>query len=200
MIGDVDVREIDVTRQGREPLIYWGIWGLVIVEAIVFGSLVSTYFYLQVVAGEWPPAGTSPPSLLLPTINTGVLLASIPFIRISDQAVRAGHRGRLVFGLAVSLTLALVFLVIKGIEYSHLDFRWDSHAYGSAVYALTGFHAAHMIVLVLKTIVVITLAVRGYFRPWRDVGVLVNGLYWYFVIVIWIPLYLIVFISPRVLP
>jgi cytochrome c oxidase subunit III len=198
MIGDVDVRDIDVARHGREPPIYWGVWGLVIIEAVVFASLVSTYFYLWLLADDWPPDGTSPPSLLLPTINTGVLLASIPFVRISDQAVRAGRRGKLVFGLVASLSLAIVFLAIKAVEYSKMGFRWDSHAYGSIVYALTGFHALHVIALVLKTTIVIVLAARGYFKPWRDVGVQVNGVYWYFVIAVWIPLYLIIFISPRV--
>jgi cytochrome c oxidase subunit III len=198
--GDLDLRHIDVRRHGHEPPLYWGIWGLMIVEAVVFASLISSFLYLRLLADNWPPAGTEPPSLLLPTINTGVILATMPFVRIADRAVTAGHRGRLVLGLAGGLVLALAFIVIKSIEYGKMDFRWDDHAYGSAVYAITGFHAAHMVVLVLKTIVILVLAVRGYFKPWRDVGIQVNGIYWYFVVVVWIPIYLVVFVMPKVIP
>ena len=34
--------------------------GLVVVETVVFATLVTTYFYLKIHHIEWPPAGTKP--------------------------------------------------------------------------------------------------------------------------------------------
>jgi cytochrome c oxidase subunit III len=197
--GVLDVSALRVDRSGREAPIYWGMWGLILIEVAVFASLISSYLYLRLNAIEWPPGGVDPPEVLLPTINTGLLLISIYFVHVADRAVRAARNRALVLALTASTVLAIVFLVIKAVEYGHLGFRWDSHAYGSAVWTLTGFHALHMVTIVLKTIVIVILAVRGYFTPERNISLQVNGLYWHFVAVVWIPIYVVVYLSPRFL-
>jgi heme/copper-type cytochrome/quinol oxidase subunit 3 len=61
------------------------------------------------------------------------------------------------------------------------------------------FHAVHVLSVVLKTLFVAYLATHGYFTRERRLGVTVNGLYWHFVVVVWIPLYLVLYWSPRIL-
>jgi cytochrome c oxidase subunit III len=193
--------DLDVSGLGRPStrnhLLYWGIWWLIVIEIMVFASFASSYLYLGFLAPSWPPDGVEPPGLTLSTINTVILLATIPCVRIADSGVRGDDNKKLVAGLAIGFSLAIAFSVIKIIEYTHFDFRWDSHAYGSTVWALTGFHALHMLALILKTIVILVLAIRGYFHSKRSIGVQVNGLYWYFVVVLWLPIYLLVFVLPR---
>lgn len=139
-----------------------------------------------------------PPELLVPTINTALLLGTVPCTYVADRRIRRNDRRGLAIALAISIVLAGVFIALKLYEFGGMSFRWDSHAYGSIVWATTGFHLAHVTVIFLKTIVVEILAVRGYFTEDRNLGVQVNGLYWYFVVAIWIPIYAIVYLSPRV--
>jgi heme/copper-type cytochrome/quinol oxidase subunit 3 len=61
------------------------------------------------------------------------------------------------------------------------------------------FHAAHVLSVVLKTVIVAYLSIRGYFNQQRRLGVTVNGLYWHFVVAVWIPLYIVIYWSPRFL-
>ena len=41
------------------------------------------------------------------------------------------------------------------------------------------------------------LALRGHFTTERRLGVQINGLYWQFVVIVWIPLYLLLYWVPR---
>lgn len=196
---DVDARDFAVLQSGREAPIYWGICGMILVESVVFASLLSSYLYLPFFSPEWPPPAMKKPDLLLPSINTGILVVSSSFVHKADTGIRRGDQRWLKVGLSVGLVLALVFLGIKYVEYSGVGYRWDSHAYGSIVWTITGFHSAHVIALVLKTVVVLVLAFRGYFDERRNVAVQVNGLYWHFVAAVWLPIYAVLYYGPRVL-
>lgn len=195
----IDASRFGVFNNGPRSPLYWGMWGLMTVEAIVFASLLSSYFYLYLGAGEWPPAGAKAPDLLLPTVNTAVLLASAWFVHKADSGIRRGDERWLKLGLGIGVVLALVFLGVKVYEYGHLSYRWNSHAYGSIVWTVTGFHSAHVVGLVLKTVVVEILAFRHYFTRERNLGVQVNGLYWNFVVAVWIPIYAVLYLAPHVL-
>jgi cytochrome c oxidase subunit III len=202
-VGGNAPRGVNVRELGFPPpkhdLLYWGIWWLIIIELVVFSSFAASHLYLGARADNWPPAGVDPPKLMLATINTAILLGCLPFVKRADTAAKQDDRRKLSIAVAVSLVGALIFVVIKTIEFINLDYRWDTHAFGSAYYALTGFHFLHVIVLVLKTSAVLVLSLRGHFGADRKVGVIVNGLYWYFVVLIWLPIYTIVFLLPRVL-
>lgn len=54
-----------------------------------------------------------------------------------------------------------------------------------------------MISVVLKGLVVLAMAFRGMFSPERYLAVQVNGLYWHFVVLIWLPLYATMYLSPH---
>jgi heme/copper-type cytochrome/quinol oxidase subunit 3 len=115
----------------------------------------------------------------------------------ADKAIEKGDKKTLKWFLIFSIVLATSFLVLKYVEYSDVSYRWDSHAYGSVVWSIVAFHSAHVTSLVLKTIFVTYLAWRGYFNEKRHLGVTVNGIYWHFVVVVWLPLYLVLYWSPR---
>lgn len=179
--------------------VWWGMVMLLAIEGAVFGTLVVSYFYLGMDEPHWPPAGVDPPELLLPTVNTAILLASSVTMYMADRAAADDDQRRLRVGLLLSLALASAFLVLKVIEYSGVPYRWDDHAYGSIVWTIVGFHSTHVLTLVLKTLVVATLAWRGYFDARRVIGVQVNGLYWHFVTLVWLPLYVVLYWAPRML-
>lgn len=196
--GIADVRGLSVYQEGPDAPLWWGMAGMILIESIVFGSLISAYFFLRAQALEWPPGGTDPPKLLLPSINTLVLLTSSLILHWADKGIRKGDQRRLLRGLLLAAAMAVLFLVLKVVEYAAVPYRWDTHAYASAVWTLVGFHSMHVLSLLLKTVVVATLASRNYFTSERRLGVTINGLYWHFVVVVWIPLYVVIYWVPRI--
>ena len=187
----------DYAFSHRAP-VWWGMIGLVTVEATVFASLIASFFYLQINHAHWPPAGTKPPDLLLPTISTVLLIASTIPIYIAYKALKRGDNGPLKVWPWVSVILALTFLGLKAYEYSHVDFRWDTHSFGSFVWIIIGLHGTHVLAVILKTLVILYLAQKAYFTQERRLGVTVNGLYWYFVAIIWLPLYATIYLGSRI--
>lgn len=184
---------------GSRAVGWWGIVLLILIESIVFASLILTYYYLKVYAPEWPLGGIEKPKLLLPTIGATLLLGSIAPMYWAESGIRRGQKRRLRIGLAICLVMGAVFMVLKVVEYSGVDYTWSTNAYGSVVWTIVGFHSGHVIALLLKTAAIGVLAWQGYFDERRHVAVQGNALYWYFVAGVWVPLYATLYLSPRLL-
>jgi len=195
----IDVGHLPTLVDGPRAPLWWGMLFLVLIECIVFGAFIAAYFYLRFLAPEWPPAGIDPPALLLPTVNTLILIGSSVAIHYADKAMaeRGDQKGMLI-GVGLSAFFGLVFVVLKVVEYYDSEYFWDSHAYGSVIWTMIVFHSSHVVSVLLKAIVVLYLGFRGHFTRQRSLGVTVNGLYWHFVVVIWIPLYFTIYWAPRI--
>jgi cytochrome c oxidase subunit 3 len=187
-----------VNADHKDPL-WWGFLGMIAIETAVFATLIVSYFYLRMGQPEWPPDGIKPPELFLPTVNTLLLIASSGVMVWAEKGIRKGNQRRLAIGLAVGIALAVTFLSLKVFEYSHVDYSWSTNAYGSIVWTIIGFHSTHVTALILKTTVMDVLAWKGFFNEERRLGVAVNGLYWHFVVLIWLPLYVVLYWAPRLL-
>lgn len=195
----IPAEALPVHLSGTQAPLWWAFVLMLCIESVVFGGLISSYFYLKQASIAWPPSELDYPELLLPTLNTLVLIASSAAMYYGDRGLKQGSQTRLRIGQTTAVALGIAFLVIKYIEYSDLPYDWSTHAYGSMVWTMSGFHAAHVIGVVLKGLVVDALAWRGHFTPQRRLGVQVNGLYWHFVVAVWIPLYFTIYLSPRLL-
>lgn len=182
---------------GPQAPTWWGILLLVAIELTVFGGLIAIYYYLKLYNPEFPPPSIEKPELLLPSINTVILIASGVAVFLAGQGIARGNQLQLKAGKIVALALAITFLVLKYVEYSGYEYDWSTHAYGSIVWTMTGFHVGHVIAVVLKTAVVLAMALKGMFAPHRRLAVQLNGIYWYFVVLIWLPLYFTIYIVPR---
>lgn len=118
---------------------------------------------------------------------------------VADHGISLGRVRQLFWGIVASIVLGVSFLVLKVVEYAAVPYQWDDHAYGSIVWHIIGFHSAHVASVVLKSVVVAVLAARGFFDAERLIGVQVNGLYWHFVVGVWVPLCLVLYWAPRVM-
>jgi cytochrome c oxidase subunit III len=193
----LDVGRLPVLVSGSRAPLWWAMLFLVIIECVVFGTFITSYFYYRSLAPQWPPAGINPPDLLLPTINTLILVGSSMAIWWADNGIKKGDAARLKIGAFAAILFSAVFLILKVWEYADVKYFWDTNAYGSVIWTMIVFHSAHVASVLLKGVVVLVLAFRGYFTRHRHLGVDVNGLYWHFVVVIWIPIYLTIYIVPR---
>src|SRR5205807_8878149 len=93
-----------VVSRGRrtQPNGWWGMALFVAAEATIFGTLLATYFYLDFRSRRWPPAGIKDPSVVLPFVATGVLVATSIPMWLAARSARGGRRNPTVWliGLA----------------------------------------------------------------------------------------------------
>src|SRR3954453_9222025 len=83
----------EVERQRRTmPRGVWAIALVIATEFTLFGSLIATYFYLRFRTDTWPPDGIPNPSVVMPIVLTGVLIASAIPMTAAVRAARAGRR------------------------------------------------------------------------------------------------------------
>lgn len=193
----IDARKFSPYATSTEGPLWWGMLAMIAIETAVVVALIVSYFFLKTHNDAWPLGGYDVPKLLLPTINTFVLIASSLVMHWADVGAKMDDQRRLRVGMVVATTLGALFLTLKVVEYSQVPYKWDSNAYGSIVWLIIGFHSAHVLILLMKASIVTTMAFRGFFTPRRRLGVVINGLYWHFVVIIWLPLYFVLYWTPR---
>jgi heme/copper-type cytochrome/quinol oxidase subunit 3 len=193
----LDVSSLPELAFSHGASIWWGVLGLIAIEGTMFGLLAASYLYLSQVAPAWPPPAIQWPALTAATINLGVLIASLaPMIWTHCEAV--GERpGRVAIGLVVCTVFCIASLVLRGFEFHALHVSWNETAYGSITWSILGMHTGHLLATMLENVLLI-LVMRSRRREEKHlVDVTVQALYWYFVVGAWIPLYALVFLSPR---
>lgn len=118
--------------------------------------------------------------------------------RLPTTARRAGDAGeRARLWLVVCVLASVVFLVIRGFEFTTLNVSWYNNAYGSVVWLLLGLHTTHLITDTIDTAVLAVLLFTGPLEGKRFVDVSENALYWYFVVLSWLPIYAVIYWAAR---
>jgi cytochrome c oxidase subunit III len=194
----LDVSTLPTHAHGPRSLMWWGTMGLILIESSVFAGSIAAYFYLRLFANEWPPNGP-PPALLFGTLNIAILLASGLPNHFTKKAAEAEDLRKVRIGLVVCLVFSFAFLVVRAFEFTTLNTHWTDNAYGSIVYAVMILHTAHLLTDSVDSAVLTVLMFKGPIEGTRFVDVSENALYWWFVVASWIPIYLTVYIAPRIM-
>jgi cytochrome c oxidase subunit 3 len=197
-------RTLDVSRlpaydiSNQSPL-WWGQLMMCVIEGSLFCMLIATYFYLRLGVDVWPPPGVRSPSPMLPTLALVPLVASCAGSYWASEAAKKGSRLGMILGMILNLVLALVFLALRALEWSRLNFTWASDAHGSIVWAILFLHTYDVIADLIMTAVLTVIVMSGRYGEKQRVGVHVDSVIWYFLVGIWIPLYAVVYWGPRML-
>lgn len=192
----LDLAGLPVGAIGSASLLWWGICGLIVVESVVFATFVSSVFYLRVMQSSWPPSGVEPPDRMLANVITLLLLASVFTIRRATTIALREARKPLAM-LLLSIGLATVSWVLRAVELGDVAFAWNGHAFGSIFWVLNGLHMAHITAAILGTGAVAVLVWSHPLGPKVVLATQVDGLYWQFMVVIWLPLYAALYLVPR---
>ena len=192
----LDVSGLPSYRYGHHSLMWWGMMGLIAIEGTVFAVAVMAYFYLWSQAPAWP-LSAPPPDLRWATLNIFILLASILPNHLTKRAAERGDEPRMRFWLVVCVAIGIMLLAIRGLEFTTLNVRWDTNAYGSVVWVLLGLHTVHLATDVYDTLALAALMFTGPQEGRRHVDVAENAMYWYFVVYSWIPIYAVLYWMPR---
>jgi cytochrome c oxidase subunit 3 len=202
----LDVSGLPMNGFDTHAPLWWGNLFMLMIETTIFGILVATYFYVSQNFNLWPPAQSeSPvrymtdPSLLVGTSNLILILLSCVPMYWADRSARRGNKGAAQIGLLICIAFGLGAIALRCFEFPAMRFKWYSNAYGSAVWFLLGTHFLHLMVATTEA-VFLTLWV--FFRSFGDkqrVDITVTAVYWYWVAGIWIPLYAILYLGPRII-
>lgn len=194
----MDVSGLPSFAFGHGSLMWWGTWGMMLIEGTVFALAIATYFYLRSHSVTWPLSAL-PPDLIWGTVNTVILLVSaLPNHMAKKSAEKLDLKGVRIW-LCVGLLFGFAFIGVRVLEFGTLNVRWDSNAYGSIVWTLLGFHTAHLLTDVADTIVLVVLFFTGPLEGKRFVDVAENSMYWYFVVWVWVPIYFTIYWGARAL-
>ena len=196
-----------------------GMWLFVVSEIFFFTGLIGSGLALRVrvplcepipTVSCWPsPASPDfPLNIQLTAVNTFILIASSFTMVESLHAAQKGNLAQMKVFLAATLALGSAFVGIQLFEYNKLFF--DEHltpwpnsikpwlgTFGTAFYAQTGFHGAHVTGGLLGLGYLNVKAWRGKYGKHNHEAIELVGLYWHFVDIVWICLFPIMYLIGR---
>jgi heme/copper-type cytochrome/quinol oxidase subunit 3 len=195
--GDIfDVSKLPTYAYGHRSVVWWGTAGMIAIESTVFALAAFAYFYIRSRADAWPPS-VAPPQLTWGTLNLVIMLVSLVANQWMKSAAEKEDRPRARLAMTVCLVFSAAFLIVRIFEFSALNCRWDTNAYASAVWMLLGLHTVHLVTDFYDSAVLTVLTYTGPWEGKRFVDLSESAVYWYFVVIAWVPIYAIIYLAPR---
>ncbi len=198
----------DAARQADAAMM--GIFVFIGTEIMLFGGVFLTIAWLRLEHPQDVVSASKQMHWWLAGVNTAVLLTSSAAVALAVEKAKVGSRRVTALCLGFAVLLGIAFLCLKGLEYSwefkegllpvtgsgsHLEGPTDRMFMGIYLIA-TSLHAVHLTVgILLLSGLLIGLATRRLELPQRALVVMVIGIYWHFVDVVWIFLYPLLYLA-----
>jgi len=195
----------------RDETAELGMWVFIATEVLLFGGLMLGYIvYRHAYPTAFAAAGRHT-DIVIGTANTAILLTSSFLVACAVDAFAAETRKICITLLSGAILLGLIFIVLKGIEYSdeyreHLvpgiNFSFEpANADGAQLFFVfyfvaTSVHAVHMLVGIGLLAVLARLTYRSPDSRHRA-ALHSAALYWHFVDVVWIFLFALIYLPGR---
>jgi len=172
----------------------FGLLTFLISESLMFGGFFATYLVLRGDAGQWPPEGTEV-ELLVPAINTIILVSSSFVIHMGDTAIKKNDIKGLRLWYIATAVMGAIFLAGQVYEYLNLGYGLTTNIFSNCFYLLTGFHGLHVFIGLVLILGVLWRSRRaGHYNEIKHTGVEMAEIYWHFVDIIWIVLFTLIYI------
>jgi cytochrome c oxidase subunit 3 len=173
----------------------FGLLMFLVAEGCLFLGLFMAYLAYSLTAPVWPPEGTPELELLLPSINTVILLSSSLVIHKAGLAIKADDVKGLRLWFTLTALMGAIFLAGQLYEYSHLEFGLTTNLFASTFYVLTGFHGLHVAAGLLFILAVLWRSLKpGHYSAQHHFGVEAAEIYWHFVDGVWIVLFILLYL------
>lgn len=163
-------------------------------ETAFFGTLIAAYLYLRIRQPGTPFVPGAPGQLIVPAVNTVLLLISALTASFASGAIRRGSRSRLTGWLWVTLALGLVFIAGQAFEYIRSGMTPADQAFGGVFLTLMGFHALHLVAGAVVLGLVLVRIRWGDFSARRHAAVDTGIWFWYYVVGVWVVLFSVLYL------
>ena len=184
-------------------------WVFLVTEVMLFGVLFMTFTVYRISHPEAFNAGSRDMNVVLGCINTAVLICSSLTMALAVHSATEGRNAALGWFLIATILIGALFLGIKFTEYyQHFQDHkvpgiWFEASDADAgplqmffvfYFVMTGLHATHMIVGISILSVLLLRSALGTFNNRYHTPIVLTGLYWHFVDIVWVFLYAIFYI------
>lgn len=172
----------------------FGIFVFLFAEGMIFFGMFAAYLIYRAMSPVWPPEGVER-ELLVPTINTIILVSSSFVMNRGNVAIKKNDAAGLRTWLTATAIMGAIFLGGQVYEYSNLAYGLTANLYASSFYVMTGFHGLHVTFGVLLILAVLWRSRKpGHYSDHEHFGVEAAELYWHFVDIIWIILFVLLYL------
>jgi cytochrome c oxidase subunit 3 len=185
----------DTTHHAAHPdLRVWGLLTFLISESLMFGGFFATYLIFFSMYQNWPPEGTEV-ELLVPAINTIILVSSSFVIHLGDTAIKKNDLGGMRKWYLITALMGAIFLAGQVYEYLNLGYGLTENIFSNCFYLMTGFHGLHVLIGICLILGVLWRSRRPeHYSSSKHTGIEMAEIYWHFVDIIWIVLFTLLYI------
>ncbi|MBE9029882.1 heme-copper oxidase subunit III [filamentous cyanobacterium LEGE 11480] len=189
-----DTLPVEATAEEHPDFRTFGLFTFLLSESLMFGALFAVYLSYRGGAAEWPPAETEV-ELLLPALNTVLLVSSSFVINLGNKAVKNNDIPGLRKWFGITALMGTIFLGGQVYEYMNLGYGLSTNVFSNCFYMMTGFHGLHVLLGVCLILGVVWRSQRdGHYSSHKHTGVEMAEIYWHFVDIIWIILFALIYI------
>jgi len=176
-----------------------GVALFIVSEALFFLAIFWAFFHSALsptveLGAQWPPMGIEAINPFeLPLLNTVILLSSGVTVTYAHHSLIQGNRNGALYGLLFTISLAVIFTGLQGIEYTVSSFTFSDGAFGSCFYFGTGFHGLHVMIGTAFLTVGLWRVLAYHLTSMHHLGLESGILYWHFVDVVWLFLFISIY-------
>jgi cytochrome c oxidase subunit III len=192
----LDLSTLPATGFRSHGLWFWAGMAFMLMEGAGFALAGAAYLYLMNSADQWPLDGRAP-TLFWGSLQALLLVASLVPNELVSRAARKRDLAGVQRWALVMTALGVAALAVRAFEFPHLNARWDFDAYGSVVWALMLLHTLHIVTDFIDTAILTTFLHTHPVEDERFSDTDDNATYWAFVVLTWLPIYLLVYWAPR---
>jgi len=194
----IDLRGLPDVVFGPRDIMWWGTLGFVIIEGFTLVLCAAAYVYVTQNFATWPPENTPLPSVVAPTVQVVVMLASLVAARWTARAARRFDLGATRIGLTIATAFGIAIVGLRAWELLvSLNVKWDANVYGSVQWLVLGAHGTLLAVELVEIAGMMLIFWLGPVEEKHMSDVADMVFYWFFMVLSWLPLYVLCFWLPR---
>ena len=157
-----------------------GMWIFLVTEILLFGGLFLVYSVFRAWNPDMFVNAHKVLDVRMGALNTIVLITSSVTMALAIRSMQLGDKKKTLLMLSATLIFALVFLVVKYIEYSHKFHQGqlpgkfytitgiegtNPHIFFSIYFGMTGLHGFHVLAGMAAISLMIYRTARNHFSP-----------------------------------
>ncbi len=162
-----------------------------IVEAVLFVSLIYANFAVRLAQAQWPPPGVDRMQMSFPLgLTVALLISSFTAVQAVAALKRSDKAGFIRF-MAATIVLGVLFVI--GVIYllTHIPFQGP---YNAMFVALWAVHVSHAIVALLFLGYVLWRTMQGRYTAEAHWPVEAAAYFWHFLDAMWIVLFVVLYL------